>query len=345
MFCSQCGCHNIEGSRFCTNCGAPLQEGAAPASGAAPGFSGAGETVSPHMRAPAEHGAAGPAAPPPSGAAGYSRREYRAAAGVRVLRSVAGSPLFLLAAAAFTASIIAGYFVRVTVSDIQDIVRQAMELLKEYGVSAEDLQGLEEAVSVEVTTGSGILTYLTSHALSILTAVGLFLTWAAAKAEDDRSFSTSGLTILQIVSVIEMIIFILLSLVLLLVSGAGAFLIASGADQDRTTILVAAAVILVVLLVILLFPFLYFKKIIGMLGTAKKLAAGHRPGRNASVYVAVILLFSALYYLGSAATGYPSGLLSGNIAARINAAAQAVSCGSFGLLIFSFRKKIREEWL
>ncbi|MDO5132886.1 MAG: zinc ribbon domain-containing protein [Eubacteriales bacterium] len=332
MYCANCGSYNKDGSRFCTNCGAPLAAdssassyGAGPA-GSAPGFSGY------------------------SGSGyGQGEGEYRSPAGVRILRSVAGSPLFLVAAIAFTATIIAGYFARITLADIQYGISQASEYLQQLGISEEDLQELMDAINIETVTGPGsFLTYLASHGLSILTALGLFLTCAAAKRDDDSTFPASGLTVLQIVSVINFVIFILVSLAVLLGLGVGGFWFASsynasGYNDERTTILAIVAVVLVVVFLVLLFPFLYFKKIVGMLGSAKTMAGGQKPKRNGSVYVAVILLISAVYSFCSAIGGNTSGFLAATAASRINSAVQAVSSLCFALLIFSFRKKCREE--
>ena len=358
MYCSQCGSENKSGQRFCLNCGAPLP--AAPIASAgdygsygdppSSGFPGPASDPAygspdragfgPDRRGSGAPGSGyGSSAGFPAGSSAGIPAGSGLPAGEAVVRSLAASPVFLTAAITYSLSILVGLLVSAT--GLSGTIGQISGLLEQMGMSSSELAELQQYAN-EMSSGLQAYGFVSALVLSIpaiLTAVALWLIFAAGRRSEEELFPTTGITILQVLNILGFIFFILCFLAgLLLLAGlvmAGSSYPSSyGSSGDDGSILRYGLLIIAAYIVIMIFPFLYYWKLIRMIGAAKEMAQSGRLVKRASIYVGV-LTFLGIF-------GILPRLFAGGAPGALQVLLDIVSAVCFGILIFSFRSRTTE---
>ena len=303
MFCQKCGTNNPDSNKFCVKCGASLKMG-----GPTGGFSAS-----------------------PAGSYGYSDNYHYAARrdseGVQILRQMGSSPMFLTAVIAFTAATALGIIASATASSAApNSLLRLISMLNTDG----SLNELEMMLyqSQGIAGGAGFIFALVASVPAILTTVALWLIYTNAKKESGTAFSTTGFTIIRVLSAISFAALILGTVILLL------FMFLGTAAVSRLTDGEGAGIGVIVFLISALFatlPIIYYWKLMGMLGTSGRMAAGGPVEQNASVYVGVYVMLQTF--------GSLWGLVSAPGVGKLQAIASGTASVTFSLLIFAFREK------
>ena len=323
MKCLNCGKSVPDGNLFCPNCGAAVSADSPSPSSA--------RAANPRMDPPGSYGPSGSVQPPlPAG--GYTGAD-RAPAGIKILRSLSGSPKFLAAAVSFTLSIVFSLIASST--SVTSLIYQLNSLMNQAGIGDTDISMMEEEVMQYASqiNGYSFLLGLLMSIPAILTALGLWLIFFAGKNKQSNEFSTSGFTVIQVINIISFVFSCIVS-ALAVVLTIAMFAELTGYVEDSGEVIPVLIITLIVLVIAIVLPLLYLFKIIKMVGGAKKMAITGSPVECASVFVGVIVMLSILPHLSS--------LIFSPLMGKLNALCSMVAAICFSLLIFEFRNKVQE---
>ena len=329
-YCPRCNAACDDSAAFCTSCGASV---ATPAS-AQPGFS----------QAPA-NGAWGH---PPQ----FSNYSVPAASpAIGVLKSIASSPLFLVSTILVTLGILLQFVNAMSIGGPVSVVLNLFYEADLIGYS--DYYGILEGIN-----SLNMVSTLFSLIPVILVAVGLWLTFAAGVNKRSGGFSTTGLTMVKVINIIQLVCeCILYGLVLILfligmmsASAASSYSssyssyygyseygsYAESAGVGVGIIIMAVAAIIIIPVAVL--RIIWYVKINRSINAAKNTALTGNGDMNVSSYVGVFCFIGAvggfIGLIGSALTyvTVPSVLISlCSIAASV----------CFGILIFTYRSRMQ----
>ena len=239
-------------------------------------------------------GSYGPSASvqPPLPGRGYAG-EDRSPAGIKILRSLANSPKFLVAAVSFTLSIVFALIASST--SATSLLNQFTSLMNQAGMGDTDLAMMEQEMMEYYSqiNSFSFMFGLIASITAILTALGLWMIFFAGKNKQNNDFSTSGFTVIQVINIIGFVFDCIISALTVVFSLAmSAELI--GYMDDSGEALPIVIISLIVLILIIVLPLLYLFKIIKMVGGAKKMAITGTPVECASVFVGVIVMLGVL---------------------------------------------------
>ena len=299
MFCPNCGT-KCDGMAFCPNCGTKLDSeelGLPPEtdSAAAPNNAGAGQ-YDPGAEQPNAWAAAAPAAPqytaPQYTAPQYTAPQYTAPAGGSpkspsgtsparlAVRSVAVSPLFLIAIIAFT--IVSAITVYTEIQTVQQLGQYSSYL------------GTEGTIM--------LLAYIVLIICAVLMVVGLWMLYAGAWSHADGRMPQTGLNIIKVVQIVYLVlisalfIYVFIKLIELSsqLSQAGSYYGYSGYSSQLNqahSILIRAFLFYGALLIILIF---YYIGIFRSISSVSWTVVSGRQSGKVSVFVAICCFISAL---------------------------------------------------
>ena len=314
-FCSRCGSQLTEGAAFCQSCGQKI----ASASTAQPTQNTSEQPNYSYIPYSADIAPATPA--------------------IGVIKKIASSPLFLTAAIAFTLVMVFEFisaftFGRLFEAAVGYFFRFA-DLTESYELQ-HALYDLEYYLSdiINILTSVSVSVMFVGMIPSILVSVGLWRTFAAGADRKTGGFSTAGLTMIKVITVISFVFTCIgysaaLILMLIFTIGVigysysvpvGAFIIFFFA----LSVLVAAAVLTV----------LWFVKILKMINAVKTTARAGNADPYASKYVGVWCFLTAFGNFFSLVTAF-------GIAAKMSALCSAVAFCCFGILIFTYRSRMK----
>jgi len=296
MFCSNCGIENAEGSAFCKNCGKPLSAPVAPASVYTP----PAEAVNPPL-------SVNPV--------------------LSAVKKVASSPLFLVAIIAYSVQILATIVNSTSIGAKVEMFLYSM--LDEIGYAAP----YEFYEIVDAISRIGDIPYVVGTIIglipTILICVGLWKTYSSAASRASDTMKTSGLTMIKVVTIIQLVwvciglAVVELLLMLIVVAVAAANIYESG-------IIIAVLVFMVIIFAAaFVLDIIYLAKIIKSINTAKNSISTGIPSDKVSSFVAVWTFIGAAGMLFSLATSF---LLS---------AAAITSLICFGILIFKYKSAMK----
>ncbi len=302
MFCPQCGSQNAPECAFCSACGASLAD--QPAEQAAP---------QPVQEPPVQ------TYTPPQPKTPLSNHPV-----LNAVKTLGTSPVLLVAIVAFTAALLFQLFaaMSVTTSGVLGMLYDYAELL-----DVEELVGMYFDIIQRTTVVMTIIGMIPS----ILIAVGLWLTYTSARNRSMDGMKTSGLTIIKVINVIQMVLYnILMGLIALFLLIAAINAADSYYASTSETVLV---VFLVLVLGIDVFVNLYYGKIIQTINTMKATIYMATPSYKVSSFVAVMCFISAFFSLFGlfSASGF-FGVM------QVLAAVTASSC--FGAFLFQYKHKM-----
>ncbi|MBQ8684218.1 MAG: zinc ribbon domain-containing protein [Clostridia bacterium] len=338
MFCQKCQRPNEDTSAYCIYCGAPLNQPAV------------AEAVQPVTQtAPAvvfpEPVSAQPVQPLP---------EHPV---IGRIKALASSTLFLVAVIAFTVAAVLGVVASVSSQN------ELTAMMNEYfspGME-DDLAGLwqdegaadgqEYTYSVEFGNGFALAGMLPSIAVSGLSVAALWMLYAAGKNRKIPGMKTGGLTVLEVMNILSLVVIGLVTLLMLLMGlllavtwdmiMAEALLTAdwAGDPAELSAIVSAVFVVLFVFLVLMMaFMVLYQVKVVLLISKAKKTVMSGVPVGKGSLFVAVMCYISG----GFSAVGAVFAVLSAGIFGLLAGAAQAVSLIAFGMVAMRYRTLMQE---
>lgn len=352
MYCTRCGKPLPDAAQFCSSCGskvsAPVAETPVvetpvvevPVIEAAPTpETPAYET--PAVEAPVAEAPVVEPAPTPAYAVSVPAAEPTATTGGSparaALKSVASSPLLLIAAIAFTLSLLLPIL-----SYILPFGGSASWMSALYDLAYElDLEDVFfELYDLFDADGFGVVSAFLVQLPNLLIAIGLWVTYLSGVSRKSPCPTTAGLSMIKAMIVLGLVRFCLVcSLVLIVVLGvavAGSYLLSS----DAVFILFPLAVAVTVLGII------YYAKVIRSINAAKNTAKTGRPFAGASRFVAVacfaMAFFSFFGVFGLFTYGFmPSPyrlihMLTNGLSVVCSVAAPAC----FGILIFKYRSKM-----
>lgn len=207
-----------------------------------------------------------------------------------------------------------------------------------WGIYSEIFNNIDPSIVNEASRYLGsfsLVTAIISQVPSILIAIGLWMTYATAASKKDKPFNTSGLTMIKVIYVIELVavcILLALCMVALLIAS-----ITSTSSEDAMLAFVSVLIIDVVFGVIIF----WLAMILKSLNAAKKAASeesGRHTGKNASAFIGVICYIGGVINIITAITSLASRSISGFCNCAIGAAVQIC----FGVLIFRFRGEMKK---
>ncbi len=301
MLCPQCGKPVEDGAMTCPDCGAPLQQDSQQAS--TPRYT---------------------AAPTPGPAPASNPQEPPV---IQLMRRAARSPAFLVPAIAYTCMVVCNL-----ISALGYAVPGAMDgylnQLTGYGMDGQmaSVYGMLSTVQEASAGGS-----LVGQILSILMAVGIWMTFASLRDESGAPIKTAGLTIIRVIQIIGLVLFgLAMVLVLILV---GTILMMLNAYEDASTMAGVGVVLALLLGGLVVLAILYSVKTITTIDGFRRSIWTGKPQGKISTYVAVISILGGLLSLTSALTG--------NVFSALAGVASAVSGVGFGVFLFQYRDWLR----
>ena len=165
MFCSNCGIENVEGAVFCKNCGKNLTQPAVPVKAAKPPLSN-----NPVLN---------------------------------VIKKVASSPLFLVAIIAYSVQILGSVITAAASGPL--FSGMIYNILYEFGADIPyEFYNILDSIAM---AGSGPVIVGTIIGLipTILICIGLWITYASARSRTSDTMKTSGLTMIKVITVIQLV--------------------------------------------------------------------------------------------------------------------------------------------
>ncbi len=217
------------------------------------------------------------------------------ATGFDLLRRLGRSPVFLIAVIAFTAFAVLMAVLEVSLIDVADTIES--EIRRSEGSNA-----IPSGLLVTISTVSAAVTLL----LIALTAAGMWITLAAAAKKTEGARTTGGLTLIQVVTIILLVLFCLMSAAMLisLVAGKESFCnlfrslaedLDRGADPEEAAS-VGYLILLGAFAVSTILTILYFAGILRTIGTMRRTMRSGVPDKRVSLFVAVMNFLLALNY-------------------------------------------------
>lgn len=298
MYCNNCGANNYDGSTFCVRCGTPLYSSAPtpwnmPAPGVNPG--------DPHFQLGQQVCAA--------------------------LKSLATSPLLIIAAVCYSLVLVLNLFGSATAVDMSAYY----EMMHDLGMSYSEINEVMSGVQ----SGSIIGTII-SMIPSVLVAVGMWITIASGANKQSKHMTTSGLTMIQVIQIINTILGSLAVLFLLIICLSLGALIPDVPEEVSAIILICAVVIVLVAA----FMIFYNVMIISTIGKIKDSIRTNTPNSRVSMFIAVMCIISG----GCSALGIPFSLVNISAASFISLLSSlltAVYPILFGALLITYRSRMR----
>lgn len=305
MICSHCGQQNRDGSAFCVYCGTAFQ--------------------------PAQPMPVQPVQPQPP--YGYAPVQPRHPV-IEAVRSVAASPLYLVAVIAFTVALV------FSVLGAGESASAMYDMLGELSMDMDMGEFMPDYASSAYSVGAAVGGIFGSIP-NILLVVGLWMIYAAAK-KNEPGISSGGFTLVWVMQVIGLVgvcvaagLVALVLLIALLVSGLS---VVDIPDADGTIALVLIAVVAVLFAAIMAFAIVYRVKTMKMVGAVRQTLSTGIPSDKISMLV-VVLCFAGGGMAGLSALGSLASLA---VMTALSTAASAVASILFGVVALRYRDTMRQ---
>lgn len=209
------------------------------------------------------------------------------------LKSLATSPLLIIAAACYTLILVLNVFLSGSAMDANSLY----PLLREMGMSYRDINAMMSG-----TQSYYIIGLIIGMIPSILVAIGMWVTIASGTNHRSRNMTTSGLTIIQVIQIIMTVLsglaILLLLLMVIILSGT-----VTRYAEEATVILAICGFVVIAAGAFVIF---YNVMIISTISKIKESIRTNTPNSRVSMFVAVMCIisgsFSALSVLSSLIT-------------------------------------------
>lgn len=312
MFCSRCGCENNDSSVFCKKCGNRLN--------------GADSSQSPNPASTPVY-----ATQPQRVKAPYSSNPV-----LNQVKTVAASPLALVAIIAFSAQILVEIFKALTFRNA--LIPALYRILNMFGgdVPYEMYSFVDKIAGI----GGAPFAFATILGLipSILICVGLWMTYASATNRTYIGMKTSGLTMIKVMNIIQIVcssIWLLVSEIIIIVAAIGVNNLANSYSgyYYETSYSGASTVIFVMLAIVVgaifALQIIYNAKIVSSINAAKYTVNTGVPTDKISGFVAVWSFISAFGLLFTIVTNFLGSVLG------------MTSLICFAILIYKYKGSMR----
>lgn len=297
MLCSRCGQTSPEGSTFCQACGAPLT------------------------------------APAPMYQPAYVPQIPRHPV-VEAVRSVAASPLFLVAVIFFTVALV------FSVLASGESASATYDMLNEMFMDM-DVDYVIPSYAGSVLSSGAIIGGIIGAIPTILVAVGLWMVYAAAK-KDEPGISTGGLTLLWVMQIISLVgvcvLAGLLALVLLLALLVGGVAAADIPDAESTAALIVIGIGGLIIAGLMALVIVYRVKVMKMVNTVRQTLMTGVPSDKISMFVVVFCFISG----GFSVISGLSSLLFATYMTALSTLASAVATILFAVAALKYREAMRQ---
>lgn len=358
MICSKCNCDNTPDSKFCTNCGAKLEQtvtaaeptaavgenvGIPSSNPPAQTYADTVVTAAPVSESPAEYtyGSAN-AVPPVQNAQSSDKSKC-----FEYIKSFFSSPLILTAIIAFGTSMISSLLATANAADLA------------FGSLGYDDYWFTLAENIS-TSISAFISLIPSTVLLI----GFILIYSSAKNKAHPTVKDSGFAVLKVMSIISLVLICILFAFVLLMMILAVLLASFGANVSvdmfgtpyyystgySNSIGAAVAVIIfttIILGLLAAFMISYSALTVKTISTMKKTAETGIPSDKVSSFVAVIYIISGVIQIivSIPTTIYTSlymGLAFYSAASIINSLSSSIFCICIGAIILSYKSGMKE---
>ena len=256
MFCGKCGKQNPENAVFCANCGASMNT----------------QQAQPVKEQSSEQNYQQSYQPP--------QKVYSTNPVINAIKKIASSGVSLAAIICITVCVAMSILSIFSMAGTLDL---ALETLESFGIDYRQMEMFDTVMDIieSTTVVSGII----SLTPIILVVIGFWLIFAAARDTQNQGMKTAGLTIIKVITIIQLVFFCIgmgLALILILI-GALASLVESPA---------IGAIILVLLLLVIGIFVVYLLVYAKALSTINSIKASLLSGNNiakVSMYLIVML--------------------------------------------------------
>lgn len=224
---------------------------------------------------------------------------------LEVLKRAAASPLFLIAAIAFSLQILLALVSSVTsVYAVSDVIGSFANFayavdLPELGEMYEMYEDVFWAMGDSLAVISFVLAFISSIP-SIIAAIGAWMIFGTGASKNKPTFGTAGLTMIKVINLIALVfacigygLFVIIFLIALF----------AGIAVGEGAVIAVALIMLLIFGGIATLQILYFAKINSSINTVKNIAITGQPDNRISVYVAVWLFIGAFFNLFSFTLG------------------------------------------
>ena len=263
------------------------------------------------------------------------------------IKAAAGSPLFMVGAILMSLSLLLSVVQAFIPADYMQIMSGILQILPRDIVSAMDLDELFYEIyrAQNTPVASTVISLIPSLAVSGLTLAGLWITFVSGRDKKSPYLKTSGLTILKVLQIIDLVflcigallLVVLLIVLLIAVATMSSGMRYSSAEAAAQAVMTVAIVIMVACVALVAVTIVYSVKVIGSLNAVKKAVDTGVAAKKASMFVAVVNFilagFSLLDLYGIFVFNGWFGLLT----TACTAATQIV----FGICIIQYNKRVK----
>ncbi len=262
-----------------------------------------------------------------------------------VLKQTAASPLFLICTIAFTAAIVINILLSALITLMIPALcawlykfLHALGLYEVADVLAEfyELDFVQGLQSYDFTLGYAFAALMAVAFIaaipSMLCALGMWMTYAQGINKRSAVFKTGGLTVIQVIATISLVLVCILFGIMAIALLLGCFIWAVVPGGFVAAIPLFTAFLMIVGIGVL--AVIYYAKLLKMIRSMKKVARGDTSEPYASVYVAVWCFISACSVASSFTLAF--GLIS-----LLSSLCTAVASACLGAVIISYRNKIK----
>lgn len=267
------------------------------------------------------------------------------------VRRLATGPAFLVGAIAYTLAMVLSIISSLTLpSNLVDIFSN---LMNKFGYSREAME-IFSAVNRSLDT-TVIISIIIGSVPTVLIALGMWLCFASAKNRE-KQMSTTGLTIIKVITIISFVclcLVIVAIIILLIVAasvGGNAIRAYGGYSgyygyEDYSGVIsgaLSSAVIILVFLALaaLTLGIFYYILLLKTINSMRNTIQTGEPSDKVSGFVAVMSFIGAA---GSIIGGFSSLSLPGTALSGISSLLSATCMIAFGVLIFQYRKSMRQH--
>ena len=251
--------------------------------------------------------------------------------GLRVVREMGTSRMFLVAVISYTVAIILSFIATgIASSSMTSSLGQLMNMAP-GGAGAEEIHKYMQMYSSSIGA-VGFAGTLIGNIPAILTAVALWLIFKESKKENGSTFATTGFTILRVLAIISFVALIVITVfsALGIISLIGA--VSGMADSNSKGAFAVAGIVVLSFVGFMLLAIAYYWKLQKMLSKTKTIVSGGSASKVGSIYIGVITMVGTFSSLVAVFTAPGLG--------KIQALCSGVASVCFALLMFNYRERM-----
>ena len=287
-YCSKCGAQNEDSNSFCMQCGEAIE------SGEAENVTDAADSANVAQEQP--NWGAQPQQPFQTATPGANLELARPGDGLRYIRQIATSNLFLIAVILFSASIVFTFWNSVTVST--GLMSWVYSFLRNAGYASYIPAYAGSFLTAGTSAGSAFFSAIPS----IVNAIGLWLIYTSAKDVNVPGPGSVGFTILKVMTIISLVgtcVFVgVVAIIILIMMFAGASYLGS------IGFVVGMLFILLIMAAFLVLMIFYYRKLLAVIKSAVSVIQSGGMVEKPSMYLIVWIFIMAFFGLSSLFTGF-----------------------------------------